>query len=258
MRRPREVAASDLLTAEVVERIVALADGPDVRAITIVGSAARGDATAWSDIDVDRHVADGTEITPTRAALLDDRLVMISTRAVGAVRGELQQPERAIWAVPALRDMRVLVDRDGTAEALKRAAGEFSWDALGDAARRYAARELAMMAEYVYKIRAALDRRDESAALHAGGALIGRCTRALATARGVLIRTENEYYRRVQEAAGDEWTRLHRAAFGLAGGDAFEQATAAGRLYAQTARLLASTLDTESREIVDRAVAIVP
>jgi hypothetical protein len=109
-------------------------------------------------------------------------------------------------------------------------------------------------AEYLFKIRAASARRDESAALHAAGSLIGRCARAVALGRGVMVDSENEYYRRVWEVAGSAWTREFRKSFGLDGGDAFVQAAAACRLYAETARFLDDLLDAETRGLVQLAV----
>ena len=53
----------------------------------------------------------------------------------------------------------------------------------------------------------------------------------------VPIRTENDYYREVRDAAGPAWTRAHRAAFGLDGGDAFAQAIATCALFRESMRL---------------------
>jgi hypothetical protein len=74
-------------------------------------------------------------------------------------------------------------------------------------------------------------------------------TRAVAVGRGILIESENSYYRQVQEAAGldSAWTRYHRTAAGLV--TATSHATpavaigvAALHLYRETARLLAPLL----------------
>jgi predicted nucleotidyltransferase len=247
-----------VIDAALLERVIDRATYPAVRAIVLLGSAGRGDATAWSDLDVERWVEKATDRWDDTAFLLEDRLVIIHTRTVEDVRAELRSPERAIWAVPAYRNMRVLRDPHGDAASIGEAARLFAWDALRDSAALAARLNLAKSAEFVFKLRAAVEQHDEGSALHATIALAGRCARAVAVARGVLIRTENEFYAKVWDAAGSAWMREHRAASGLNGGGAFAQALAACRLYAETLRLLDDVLDDEARRITARAIAIMP
>jgi len=247
-----------VIDAALLERIVDGATYPAVRAIVLLGSAARGDATAWSDLDVERWVEKATDRRDDAAFLLEDRLLIIHTRTVDDVRAELRSPERAIWAVPAYRNMRVLHDPHGDAASVGEAARLFEWERLRDSAVLATRLNLAKSAEFVFKLRAAQEHRDEGSALHAAIALAGRCARAVAVARGVLIRTENEYYMKIWDTAGIAWTREHRAALGLNGGGAFVQALAACRLYAETLRLLDDVLDDEARQITARAIAVMP
>ena len=259
----------DVLTPDTVAQLLILAYAPGVHGVAVVGSAARGDATAWSDIDVHAYVVlpsqkqDARAVFMARTAVMGDRLVMVATDTVEDSRAELRSPERAIWAVPAFRDMRILLDQERQLAALRQEAEAFDWSTLRAAAEASERRRLAASAEYLYKIRAAIERRDEPAALHAAGALIGRCTRSMVTARGVLIRTENEYYRKAQAAGGPEWAKRHRLCFGLGREgpvalDAFAQALAAARLYEETVRVLDDILDPEAREITASAVALLP
>jgi hypothetical protein len=229
-----------------------------VRAVVLLGSAGRGDATPWSDLDVERWVHTQGALREDAVSLLNDRLLIIHTRTVEDVRAELRSPERAIWAVPAYRNMRVLHDPYGDAASVGDAARAFRWEDLRGDAALAARHNLAKSAEFVFKLRAAKDAQNEGSALHAAVALAGRCTRAVAVARGVLIRTENEYYAKVRGAAGPAWTREHLAAFGLDGGGVFAQALAACRLYAETLRVLDDVLDPEAREITARAIAVMP
>ena len=251
----------DVLTPDTVAQLLIHAYAPGVHGVAVVGSAARGDATAWSDIDVHAYVVVPTQRWETRPVFLGDRLVMIASGLVETTRAELASPDKAVWAVPAVRDMRILLDNERKLLALKQEADAFDWSRLRSAAEASARANVTVSAEYVFKIRAAVERRDESAALHAAGALIGRCTRAIVTARGVLIRTENEYYRRAQEAAGPVWAKRHRHCFGLAWDgpvalDPFAQALAATTLYAETVRVLDDILDAEAREVTSRAMAL--
>ncbi len=251
----------DLLGPDVVGQLLIVAYAPGVHAVAVVGSAARGDANPWSDIDVHAYVRLPSQKQETRAVFIGERLVMIATDTVDDSRAELRTPARAVWAVPAIRDMRILLDQERQLAALRLEAEAFDWSTLRAEAEASECRRLIGSAEYVYKIRAAIERRDESAALHAAGALIGRCTRSVVTARGVLIRTENEYYRKAQEAAGADWAARHRQCFGLAADgplalDAFAQAVAACELYAETVRVLDDILDPDARAVTSRAVAL--
>jgi len=229
-----------------------------VRAIVLLGSAGRGDATKWSDLDVERWVEKESDRRDDVVSLLDDRLLIIHTRIVAEVRAELSSPERAIWAVPAYRNMRVVHDPHGDAASVGEDAREFDWEDLRDSAVGVTRLNLAKSAEFVFKLRAASEQRDESSALHATVALAGRCARAVAVARGLLVSTENEYYAKVWNAAGSTWQREHRDALGHTAGGAFAQALAACRLYVETLRVLDDVLDDDTRRIASSAIAIMP
>lgn len=235
---------------------MALADGPGVRGIAVLGSAARGDASTWSDIDVEATVAHPADRWPTRPSFLGVRLVMCSSITAAEQLAQLVLPDKAIWAVPSYAAMRVLVDRDGALDRLQRLARSFDYATLRPAATVYVREKAASSCEYVYKIRDAIERRDESKALHAAAALTARSEGLVATAFLTPIRTENEYYRTLQTSAGPVWTAAHRAAFGLAGGDAFDHARAAGGLFRETIRLVDDRLDARSHETVARTLAI--
>jgi predicted nucleotidyltransferase len=247
-----------VIDAALLERIVERTTFPAVRAIVLLGSAGRGDATPWSDLDVERWVELGTDRRDDVVTLMEDRLLIVHTRIVSEVRAELSLPERAIWAVPAYRNMRVLHDPHGDAASVGEDARRFDWRDLRDSAVGVTRLNLGKSAEFVFKLRSASEQRNEGSAVHATVALAGRCARAVAVARGVLVSTENEYFAKVWEAAGSVWQREHRGALGLEGGGAFAQAAAACRLYAETLRLLDDVLDENTRQITSRALAVMP
>jgi hypothetical protein len=248
----------DVLTPDVVDRLLVEADGPAVRGIAVLGSVARGEASEWSDIDVKSIVGDAAEKWPTRPAFIGRRLVMYSSATAIESWAELGKPDKAIWAAPAFAAMRILLDRDGEVGRLQTAARSFDYATLRPAATSYLRDAAGYACEYIFKIRDGLATRDESKVLHAAGSLIGKCTQLASLAFLVPIRTENEYYRTVSEAAGPAWTRAHRAAFGLDGGDAFAQAIATCALFGETMRLIDDRLDAASREIVRRTLEISP
>ena len=246
----------DVLTPEVVGRLLAEADAPAVRGIAVLGSVARGEASPWSDIDVKSIVGAAADKWATRPAFIGRRLVMYSSATAAESWAELDTPATAIWAAPAFSDMRILLDREGELGRLQSAARSFDYTALRPAATSYVRETAAQACEYIFKIRDGLDTRDESKVLHAAASLVGKCTRMASVAFLVPIRTENEYYRKVYDAAGPTWTSAHRAAFGLDGGDAFAQATATCALFRETMRLVDDRLDDEARAIVGRTLEI--
>jgi len=95
-----------------VDVIVAAVDTPGTIGIALVGSLARGTATPWSDIDVHRYVRDETAKPPNLVRWVAGRLLRATTTTPGEVRGDLERPETAVWAVEPTRTMRILVDRE--------------------------------------------------------------------------------------------------------------------------------------------------
>jgi hypothetical protein len=255
---PMTTSIGSVLTPELTDQLIALADGPAVRGIAVLGSAARGEASRWSDIDIESTVSDPAAKWPTRPSFIGSRLVMSSSTTDAEQWAQLAKPDKAIWAAPSYAAMRILVDRDGQLARLQEGCRSFDYAPLRPAATAYLCENATSACEYVFKIRDGLETRDESKVLHAAAALVGRCERMTSVALFVSIRTENEYYRVVQQAAGPVWAERHRAAFGLLGGDAFAQAAAACALFRETMRLVDDRLDAETRAIVGPTLEIAP
>ena len=219
----------------------------DTAAVALAGSYARGDATHWSDVDIIRYATTMPATSEERytLAIRDWRLVSVSTTTIAAKQAELTQPEAAIFAVPGLRQARILHDPSGALAALHQRARDFAWEPLQAAASAYASEMVMGQAEEAHKLLGALNRRDESATLYAAHGAVAGLTRAVAVGRSVLIESENSYYRQVQEAAGldSAWTRYHRIAAGFVVDTSHKLPAdaigcAALDLYCETARLL--------------------
>jgi hypothetical protein len=247
-----------VLTPELIDRLVALADGPAVRGIAVLGSAARGEASRWSDIDIESTVADLAAKWPTQPSFIGSRLIMSSSITDAEQWAQLATPDKAIWAVPSFVAMQILVDRDGALARLQEVCRSFDYAPLRAAAAAYIREKAGSSCEYVFKIRDAIERRDASKALHAAASLIGKCERMVAVAFLTPIPTENAYYRIIQDAAGPAWTTAHRSSFGLEGGDEFAQADAACALFRETIRLVDDRLDAATRAIVGPTLEIAP
>jgi hypothetical protein len=230
-----------------LKRLVTELATTDIVAVALAGSYARGDATHWSDVDIIRYASAMPATSEERytLAIRDWRLVSISTTTIAAKAAEMTRPEEAIFVVPGLRQARILHDPSGALAALHQRARDFTWEPLRAAANIYASEMVMGQAEEAHKLLGALNRRDESAALYAAHGAVAGLTRAVAVGRGVLIESENSYYRQVQEAVGFDspWTRYHRIAAGFVV-DASHKlpadaiGSAALHLYRETASLL--------------------
>jgi hypothetical protein len=238
----------------------------DTVALALTGSYARGTATPYSDVDIIRYAPTPPAAEADRYTLCyrENLLVSVTTTTTAAKRAELGRPETAIFAVPGLRQARILHDPTGELAALHAEAQAFTWEPLRAAAAAYASETVMGDAEEVHKILSALTRRDESGLFYATLGLVLGLTRAVAVARGLLIASENEYFRRVHEAIGPDtaWTRYHRRALGLEIGPArLAPATARGiaalHLYRETAYLLMPILEPEHRTVVNRALEVI-
>jgi len=248
-----------LLDSLLSELAAELDDGTTI-ALALTGSHARGEATPYSDVDLLRFVAVPPEKETERYSLKywGGYLISVSTTTIAAKQEELARPETAIWAVPGLRQARILLDKDGSLGELQRAALAFTWEPWQAAADEYASHVVVGDAEEVHKILGALMRRDESAILYGTLGLVLGLARAVAVQRGLLIQTENSFFRQVQEAVGRDsaWTHDFRLAAGFKAGPAdlppVEVRGIAGlHLYRETVRLLRSSLLPAHLEVID-------
>lgn len=245
-------------TDDPVEVIVAEVDTPGTIGIALVGSLALGTATRWSDIDVHRYVRDDAAKPPNIVRWVAGRLLRANTTTPREVREELSRPETAVWAVEPTRTMRILVDREGQLAAIRSEALAFEWSRIAVAANDWVSKRVAKDAENVLKLRGAVDAQDESSVLNAHLNLALHCTEATCVSLGVLIISENRFHEQVREAAGPTWTKAQRAAFGLDGDDIFARAIATCALYEATVTLLSAHLDSQTREVAARAIAVMP
>ena len=253
-----ETLSDDFLRALVAE----FAD-ETIHAVALSGSFARGAADAYSDLDLVCYTRSLPRARRDRERLLyrDGRLVSVDLQSLDDRLADLRQPAAAIRAVPALRRLRPLLDRDGALAAAQRAARAFTWAPLQPAADAYASFTLVRLAEVAHKILGGLAARDEGRATLATWELVLDLTGAVAVGRGVLIDSDRTFFRQVQGAVGRDtaWTRQHRLAAGLeetatALPPALARGAAALRLYRETAILLAPILEPDHREVAAGAV----
>lgn len=238
-------------------------DSPDVIGIGIVCSYARKQESRYSDVDFDIFVSKLPQDPYDRYTLRDwdGKLVSLKYTLLNDERAALTDPRRAIWAVPGLRGMKILLDKGGALAALQQAAQDFDWAPLQPAADEFAAEEIMGNAEEVHKILSGLARAHESTVLYAVWGLVKNMLEAVAVQRGLLIVSENRYFDLIQEAVGrdSKWTRAFRTAWGLdAGASQYQSRGAAAlTLYRLSAAMFDELIPARHREVVNKTLQLI-
>ncbi len=255
----------NVIPASFQKALIARLDGENTLGIAIAGSFARGEGGRYSDVDVTQYVRQkpAGEAEAYQLHFIRKYLVSFKIATLEDEYASLRTPERAIWAIPGLRQLRILLDKEGSVAALKEAAVRATWEPLQAAADAYASRELSGFAEEVFKILGGLTERDESRTLYAVWGLTRGMATALLVQRGVLVPTENVYIDFAQDTAGrtSAWTHQFRLAIGLDPLPSEEPAyvgcgVAGLQLYRETVALLRHVLLPEDTEVVRRTLEI--
>ncbi|HJQ13544.1 MAG TPA: nucleotidyltransferase domain-containing protein [Anaerolineales bacterium] len=240
-------------------------DSPDVIGVGIVGSYARRQESKYSDVDFDIFVSKLPESPYDRYTLRywDNKLISLKYTLLEEERSTLTNPRRAIWAVPGLRGMRILLDKDGSMAALQQVAQKFEWSTLQPLADEFAAEEMMGNAEEVHKILSGLAREQESTVLYASWGLVKNMLETVAVQRGILIISENRYFDLIQDSVGrdSEWTRAFRTAWGLdanANGSTYQQRGVASlTLYRLSVELFSGLIPDRHREVIHKTLQLV-
>lgn len=251
------------LSDSFIQSVLQQIDAPDVVGVGIVGSYARGQESKYSDVDFDIFASKLPENPYDRYTLRywDEMLVSLKYTLLDDERSALTNPRRAIWAVPGLRGMKILLDKDGTMAALQQAAQEFDWSLLQPAADEFAAEEIMGNAEEVHKILSGLTRGHESTVLYASWGLVKNMLEAVAVQRGIMIISENRYFDLIQDSVGRDsaWTRAFRTAWGLdpSGSGYQPRGAAALALYRSSAVMFDRLIADKHRDVVNETLQLI-
>lgn len=250
---------SDPFIKSALEKI----NSPDVTGVGIVGSYARGQESKYSDVDFDIFVSKLPENDYDRYTLRhwDGKLVSLKYTLFDDELAALTNPRRAIWAVPGLCGMKILLDKDGSLGELQTMAQKFDFSLLQRDADEFAAEEVMGCAEEVHKILNGLTRSHESTVLYATWGLVKCMLEAVAVQRGIIIVSENRYFDLIQEAVGRDtkWVSAFRTAWGLDSTSSQYQSrgAAALKLYRLTAAMFDGLIPEKHRQVVDTTLRLI-
>lgn len=240
--------------------MIAELDDDTTQAIILHGSYVRGDALpVYSDVDLVRILQEtSTQVEQKRFVYRDGYLLSISSRPLSAYRKRFMQPERAIFAIPGVREARILLDKNGEFQRLQQEAWQWTWEPLQEAANAYASQILVAQTEIVLKLLRALALQDLIALSEMITDLFTAITDAVTVQHGVLVRSGNTYYHQVQESVGQQsgWTRSHLRIAGVAGPPLSlqERSKEVLFLYEETAQLLKSAISLEHWDVIERTI----
>ncbi len=233
-------------------------DGPEIAAITLMGSYARGEAGPYSDVDLVRFARGDIRPPDDGSHWIDGRLVVVSTHTPDSAARIFSDPETACQNLLGLRAARPLVDRDGYFAAIQRQAEAFRWDAAMQARANQAAAEMLVgWIEEAHKGMEGLRRDDPGRLLNAQFGLSWGLTRVMMVQRGILVASDNESWAAVNRSVGEEttWVRLRRQVFGLepVAGELpplHAQVRAGLALYVETVALMRDDLPEPERGLI--------
>jgi predicted nucleotidyltransferase len=182
----------------------------------LVGSAARGDARLYSDIDLVFYAFEEPSDDQHKYRLVyrDERLVSLSIKTLDTARAAFTNPVEAIGSIQGLRDSVVL--RDSVIEdlsKLKAAAMKFKWTAeLKAAANREVSYQLMGNVEEVHKVLGGLSKGDDMVLLNGAWGLAIAMPMVMALKHNILSAGDNLFRTQVCQAVGIEsrWTSFTR------------------------------------------------
>lgn len=231
---------------------------------SLSGSYARGEADAYSDIDLRLYTDSPLEgVEADRLLYRDDRLVSVSLHTFPGEARQLAHPPGAVFAVAPIRTLHPLLDRQGSLAALQQTARRFRWDDIATEADAWAVRMVYHQTEVVQKVLGSLAMSLPLRAVVTTVELVQELTLAMAIALHVLVVSDRSYLDQVYEAVGREtaWVHAHQMAAGVTTPDGSEAYVArwyaALALYRETAALTRALMTREQRAVVDEVIALV-
>ena len=231
---------------------------PEVQAIVLMGSHARGEAGPFSDVDLVRLVRDTAPLPLAGSHWQEGQLVVVSDVTPEQVESWFTEPQSAVKWIAGLRVARPLNDPHHLFAAIQARAQAFTWDeAMQAKANRWVSQEMVGWIEEVHKGLEGWRRGDIGRLINARHGLSWGMNGVMAVYKGVLLSSDNGVWAEVAAADGipSAWVALRNRAFAVNGLDGpvlslHEQIKAGLKLYALTARIVEPALQEGEREMV--------
>ncbi len=219
--------------------------------IFLTGSLARGEENTHSDIDL-KVLCASEPRESHRYEYRNNVLISITYMTQEKIMLEFSRPEHAIWAVPGFRQAKILYDPHEILAHFKHLALEFDFSNLQAQANVWASQQLQAWAEEVHKMMGGLELHDLERMIAPVWGIAEGMTRIVAVAQGIMIDSENRYFKLVREHLVPEtrWVELQQIALGLKTVSLELRAWAALDLYTQTAILLESVIQNQDRAVI--------
>jgi predicted nucleotidyltransferase len=233
-------------------RIAADLTGEGARAVVLVGSHSRGDATAESDVDL-LVIGDGPGY---QLSLRESKLMAVSWRTEDQQRQRFMDPATAVTEIPGWRSGLILKDCDGIGEVLRREAIDWSWDRIEENACRWVAAELTGYAEEVHKLVAAVRYGRPRTAAVQRSLLAVHLPIAMAVHLRTLCASENVVWDTIADQMGEQWRARQDRALGLDTQAEPDSCLAALELYCQAVSTADHLFGERERDVVTEAVVL--
>ncbi|PTA68316.1 nucleotidyltransferase domain-containing protein [Deinococcus arcticus] len=208
-----------------------------VLAVFLTGSYARGEADAWSDLDISVLVEADVFVRNTvayRAGLL----VSVERSTPSHRERAFTDPETALWNLGSLRSGQALHDPAGVFAALQERARAFVWVEVEPQAHARAAALLAGSTEELHKVMGGLQAGDVDKLAFALVGLTFALGNAALLGTGTLIPTENRYLSAARGAWTDPvWRECYACLTGVSGEGIVQRGRAALRAYERAVAL---------------------
>ena len=255
---------SAFLSEELLDTFIREFDRLEVVGIAIGGSHVRGEATPYSDVNLLCFYSDVIVPPPKRYMFRQGRLIGLASRTVAGVRRDFTQPEVALYAVPMIQELSILLDKNGTLQQLQQEALAFNWEQIRPSVSARVDAIMLRCTEEVHKMLGILFRGDELAFVSTMTTFPMHLTQAVVLQYGVFVTTDNCYYRQVREAVGlsSPWTQAHIRAVCIDPGPAhilplLWRGGVLLALYRETVRLLLPAMLSPDREVVEQTLRII-
>ncbi|MHA2251321.1 MAG: nucleotidyltransferase domain-containing protein [Candidatus Kariarchaeaceae archaeon] len=240
-----------------INKIVQDFSSEEVESVILTGSYARGDFTEYSDVDITFFLSTPLSETDLRYQLeyRNNILFSLNKGTIEEWKKKLDDPIGYYGLFYAITDAKILLDKNNQFRNFQKQVENSSWEVLEEKRRHVISEEIVGFIEEVHKVVNGIKRNDESTMLTGMIGLLLGMSRVIAMQHKLLIRSENEFYFRLQKLMGmtSKWTFAFREVLALpfdsnTPNSVADRARASLRLYLETAK--AVNLDNKSNQMV--------